>query len=502
MAKICLSLTGKTLALDLEMLEKHRKYIDIAELRVDYLDPDESLHIRRFPELAGVPVILSIRRSIDGGQFYSGEGARITLLAKGMAYAETDRRRNFAFVDLEEDLNVPGLEEAARTFGTRIIRSWYNTEGVDEDLEDRIKKLGRVGDELVKISLVPRSMDDVITIFSIARKTKNTEKIIHAEGDYGPFTGILSESFGSRITYIQDTRHADLKELVEMYHFREITKNTRIFAVIGFPNKAAGSVKFFNTVFKMENTDAVLVPIPVDYIQSFMCLAEEIGIAGILVTDPFKEAMSKYLANKSREVVSVGTCNVAVADRNGWAGYNTDTLSFSDSILEALGKKDLWWRKLTIVGSGDIARAVAAEVYRLKGKALILSRNTTQARLLAEPYDFAWADPESRRVDLMRKYFGIIVLTGYPLTEIDSDDDPLEFYRFSGRELVMDLSDKPGISRCLKRAEEAGCRILNGYDMLHRQARYQYAYLMNKEFPPSFISRVGFLEPQNGSNCN
>ena len=71
------------------------------------------------------------------------------------------------------------------------------------------------------------------------------------------------------------------------------------------------------------------------------------------------------------------------------------------------------------------------------------------------------------------------------------DADPVDFYEFSGRETVMDLIYNPEKTRFLKRAEIAGCRILNGYDMLHRQARYQYRHFINKEFPPSLISRVG-----------
>ncbi|MDR2471242.1 MAG: type I 3-dehydroquinate dehydratase, partial [Treponema sp.] len=108
MAKICLCLTGKTLARNLALIDTYRKYIDLAELRVDCLDPDEHFYIRRFPEQAGLPVILTIRRKIDGGRFDSGEGARITLLSRGMAFAESDRRRNFAYVDMEEDLEAPG----------------------------------------------------------------------------------------------------------------------------------------------------------------------------------------------------------------------------------------------------------------------------------------------------------------------------------------------------------------------------------------------------------
>ncbi len=67
MSKICLCLTGKTIKQDVDLLSKYRKYADLAELRVDCLDAGERLYIRRFPELAGIPVILTVRRDVDGG---------------------------------------------------------------------------------------------------------------------------------------------------------------------------------------------------------------------------------------------------------------------------------------------------------------------------------------------------------------------------------------------------------------------------------------------------
>jgi shikimate 5-dehydrogenase len=74
----------------------------------------------------------------------------------------------------------------------------------------------------------------------------------------------------------------------------------------------------------------------------------------------------------------------------------------------------------------------------------------------------------------------------------DIEYDPIEFYKFSGKEIVMDFIYEPQKTLCLKRAEQAGCKTLSGSDMLHRQARYQYAYYMNREFPPSLVSRVRF----------
>ena len=485
----------------MEILERNRKYVDIAELRVDCLDPDERFQIRRFPEMAGLPVILTIRRGIEGGHFVGGEGARITLLAKGLAYAVMDKRRNFAYVDLEADLDVPGLEEAARAFGTRIIRSWHNLKGVDDGLPGILRKLRRVGDELVKAAVTPRSLDDVVKIYRAARETADVDKILLGMGEYSISTRILAEYLGSRITYTSPSGDSDLmqagpgqldpRELVQLYRFREITDKTKIFAVTGNPLKVTNSPRYFNTVFKLEQIDAVYIPILADSIGSLMNLAGEIGISGISVTVPFKEDVLSYLAYKAEDVTAIGACNTVVAGPKGWMGYNTDAPGFSDSLLSFIKRKDLRGRKVTIVGAGGAAKAVAAEVFRLKGKALILNRTGARARSLAEPYRFAWAGFESRGSDLIEKYSDIIVQASSVGMGSSSGDDPLEFYKFSGKETVMDLVHKPEKTTFLKRAEEAGCRILSGADMFNRQARIQYSYFMNKEFPASLIARAG-----------
>ena len=502
MAKICLCLTGRTLARDLEILEKYRKYVDMAELRVDCLAPDERFLIRHFPEMAGVPVILTVRRSIDGGSYVGGEGSRINILANGLAFAEADRRRNFAYVDLEEDLDVPSLEEAARTFGTRIIRSWHNPDGVDDNLAEKLTRMRRVGDEIVKASLKPASLLDVIRVYQAARDTPGIEKILFCLGEYGTSTGILAELFDSRISYATPPEEADSalaapdrpdpKELAELYRFREISGRTKIFAIAGFPLKASGSLHFFNTVFGIEQTDAVYIPVPSDSAANLISYADAIGISGISVTAPYKEEILPFLKYKSNEVIAIGACNTIAAGNGGWTGYNTDAAGFSGSLLAFAGWKDLRRKRATIIGAGGAARAVAAEVSRLKGKALILNRTPGRARSLASLYRFSWAGLDSQGANLMERYSDLIIQASHSGTEPCANEDPIELYKFSGRETVMDLNYSPAKTLFLKRAEDAGCRILNGSDMLHRQARHQYAYFMNKEFPPSLVSRVNF----------
>jgi 3-dehydroquinate dehydratase/shikimate dehydrogenase len=493
MAKVCLCLTGKTIARDLQVLEKYRPYVDVAELRVDFLEPDERFHIRRFPELAGIPTILTIRRRIDGGKFIEGEGARIILLASGLAFADADRRRNFAYVDLEEDLQVPSLEEAARTFGTRIIRSIHDFTGVPEDLEDRLRRLRRSGDEIAKAAVMPRGIGDTARVFRVARETAGLDKIILAMGPFGLATRILAERMGSILTFASPRGESDLDcagpgqldpvELAETYRFRDLKPETRVFGIIGSPLAATASPAIHNPAFAKLGLDSVYLPLRIDDLDDFDALADELAIDGVSVTVPHKENFVRKLAARSVEVNAIAACNTAVRTPAGWTGYNTDAAGFSESLLAFIGRPQLRGRRLAIIGAGGVACAVAAEAKRLGAKACVLNRTAVRAKELAERFGFAWGSLDERGLELLDRYSDIIVQTTSAGMEPNVDLDPLELYRFKGREIVMDLIYKPAKTKLLARAEAAGCAVLNGYDMLERQARLQFKIFTGSDFP-------------------
>jgi 3-dehydroquinate dehydratase/shikimate dehydrogenase len=500
-------MTAKSLKRNLEILDKYRKYVDIVELRVDCLDPNERLLIRRFPEQAGLPVILAIRRDIDGGLFVGGEGARIGLMARGLANAETDQRRNFSYLDIEEDINVPSLEEAARTFGTRIIRSYHNIKGTDANLLTKIRSMRHFGDEIIKISVTSKSTRDVLELLKAGKECAGQEKILIGMGHYGVYTRILAEQFGSLFSYTSAFSEADappaapgqidVKELANLYRFRSITKNTSIYGIVGYPLITTDGPRFFNTIFELDENNAVYVPFPADSIIDFMELAKELNVEGVSVTIPFKEAVIPFLDSMSSEVRSIGACNTLSRTPQGWLGTNTDARGFSDSLLAFLGKPNFKRQRVTVIGAGAAARAVVFELQRLGAKVLILNRTVHKARRLAAPYKFVWGGLDDREIVMMDKYRDIIIQTtsvGMDDTDTAAIKDPLSTYSFSGREEVMDLVYKPRMTAFLKRASNAGCNFQNGYDMLIRQARYQYMQFMGKEFPEHFLPKVQFGE--------
>jgi 3-dehydroquinate dehydratase/shikimate dehydrogenase len=520
MAKVCLCLTAGTIARDLEILEKNRPYIDMAELRVDCLEADERFLIRRFPEQAGIPVILTIRRDLEGGRYTEGEGSRIRLLSQGLAFAEADRRKNFAYIDMEEDLNVPSLEEAARTFGTRIIRSSHNFTGADGDIREKLRKLRRVGDEIAKIAVMARGSADTLALVRAAGEERGTEKILLCMGRCGVFTRILAEKLGSQICYAGE-EGAPLaapgqlfaRDLVELYRFRSIGAETKVFGIVGYPLHITGSPRFFNTIFGLENTNAVYVPFPSDSLEDFMTLAEELDLSGVSVTVPYKEQVINYLGSASEEVEWVGACNTITRGPQGWRGTNTDMRGFSDSLLDFMGSlsagegktlalqakgrkpkplSGLKGKNVTVIGAGGAARAVAGELYRLGARVLVLNRTPAKARNLALAYKFHWGGLDERGIEQMERFSDIIIQTTPVGMEGISCQDPLELYSFTGREVVMDLIYEPERTPLLRRAAAAGCAVLNGYDMLIRQARYQYTQFLKRDFPSVFLSRVQF----------
>jgi 3-dehydroquinate dehydratase/shikimate dehydrogenase len=505
MARVCLCLTGKTLERDLEILEEYRRYVDLVELRADCLLPDERFLIRSFPEKAGCPVILTIRRRIDGGFFEGGEGARVTMLAKGLAFAEVDKRRNFAYVDIEEDLEVPGLEEVARTFGIRIIRSFHNVEGMVDDIAGKIRGLLRIGDEIAKVAVHPHSLDDVARSYRAAKETRDMEKILVCMGPLGRSTRILAAKTGSFLSYCSAAGKDDVppaapfqispEELVELYRFKEIGPETRVYGLAGSPLLTSYSPHIFNTVFSHEKIDAVYVPFHSDTIEHFLGLARELGLSGAGITVPFKEKIIPFLNKVSEGVMKTGACNTIVPSAGsgnapGWNGYNTDTLGFSESLLEFMGRKNFYGQRITVLGAGGAARAVVSEIGRLRGKCLILNRNSARAKDIAAPWHYHTVALDSRGLDLMDKYSDIIIQTTPVGMAPNIEDDPFPIYRFTGRETVMDLIYKPARTAFLKRAEAAGCGVLNGLGMLIRQAKYQYQYFTGREFPPELVPRL------------
>lgn len=492
--KICLCLTGKTLAEDMEILETYRNWIDMVELRVDYLEKDERLHIRKFPQMAGIPCILTIRRNIDGGQFVEGEASRTMLFARGLAFAEQDVRKNFAYVDLEEDFHVPSLQDAALAFGTRIIRSAHSMEEPIKDIPARLAKMRITGFEIPKIACMPRNLTDVTRMFQQTSSLTPGQQIVCAMGPLGLPTRILADKMNSFLTFVSPPQaegicqlgHIDPITLNKVYDFRSIDKNTEIFGITGFPLKATDSPSIHNAGYRNHGMNAAYIPVRAETIEEALEFADVVGVKGFSVTIPHKESVLPHLVEQSGQVREIGACNTIVRTENGWNGYNTDAEGIMVALKEFVGIKDLSHCRVAIIGAGGAARGVAYAVKQLRGKACIFNRTVTKAKRIADSFGFKWATLGPESLGLLDKYCDVIIQTtskgmgaSLPATE---ENDPLYFYDFKGTESVYDIVYHPEVTPIMHRAAEAGCKVSNGYSMLQYQAYRQFKYFTGVDY--------------------
>lgn len=484
---LCLCLTGSTVAEDLALIEKYREYIDLVELRVDFLDEDERLEIRDFPSMAKLPCILTIRRTVDGGKFAEGEGARSMLFARALAFANEDKTKNFAYVDFEDDFHISSLQDAALAYGTKIIRSFHDMNNPVKNIAEKLRSMRVSQFEIPKIAFMPHSLQDVINLYNEMKDFKDSDQIVCAMGSLGFPTRILAGRFHSYLTYtspaelsnnLSEIGHTDPKTLEEIYHFHEINEHTQLFGITGFPLKYTSSPKIHNANFKHKRMNAVYIPFKAEKAGEAFKFADELGIKGFSVTIPHKEEIMKYLFSYDKKVEKIGACNTVINDDGLYLGYNTDCTGFSKALLEFTGLKNLKKLRVSIIGAGGASKAVAYAVKELGGKACVFNRTLSKARALAEKFGFEYAPLNSDSNTLIQKYSDIIIQTtsiGMGSEEPSNEtNDPLWFYDFKGTELLYDIVYEPEMTPIMKRAKEAGCHVHNGFTMLKYQGEEQF----------------------------
>lgn len=495
---VCLCLTGKTIDEDVRIAEEYIRYIDMVELRADCLEEDERLNIRDFPSLVKVPCLLTIRRVADGGKYEEGEASRSMLFARALAFADEDKRKNFAYVDFEDDFIVPGLQDAALAFGTRIIRSFHDMNNPVKNIAQRLSKMRMTGFEIPKIAFMPKSLSDITDLFKEASALSGTEQIICAMSAFGLPTRVLAQRFNSYLSFtspaelmenVKELGHVDPVSLSSLYRFRSIDSETRLFGITGFPLVATSSPKIHNTIFGENEMNAVYVPFKAEKAEEAFEFANTMGVCGFSVTVPHKETIIPLLDSVDKGVQEMGACNTVVREDGKWLGFNTDCIGFELAIKEFTGRDSLSGMKVSVIGAGGAAKAIVYALRNLGADACIFNRTSVKARKLAEKVGFNYSGLGSDCIMKLQNYSDLIVQTtskGMNSTdEPNETNDPIWFYDFTGNELLYDIVYEPNVTPVMKRAAAAGCRVANGLSMLRYQGEEQ-ARIFRKAYEKSF----------------
>lgn len=481
---VCLCLAAESIEEDLRIAEEYRGRFDLLELRVDRLSAREAGLAGGLPARVRSPVILTVRRTREGGKFDGSEQERHALLSR---LADSP----FAFVDLEEDFDAPEVEARVTGRGGRVIRSMHDFTGVPADLARRVTGLAHHRGELPKAALLPKNAADLVRLIDASADLEGAEKILLGMGDTGFPTRVLAPRLGSFLCYTSAARaqaaegQVDPLTLERTYNFRSITPRTQVYGVIGSPIMHSLSPLIHNRGFAAIGFDAVYLPFLVDDLDGFWAVADCLEIKGLSVTVPHKQAVIPRLSGRDGLVESIGACNTLTRaqGRGPWQGTNTDVEGFLSPLRTALGGALPRGISATVIGAGGAARAVVHALKAGGARVLVLNRTVEHGGELARAFSVSHAGLDEAGFLRARDFADLIVQTTSAGMSPNVEADPAPGLGFSGKEIVYELLYAPPTTAFLRRAIAAGCRVVRGRKMLVGQAMEQFRVFTGSAYP-------------------
>lgn len=253
-----------------------------------------------------------------------------------------------------------------------------------------------------------------------------------------------------------------------------ITGRTRVAGVMGWPVAHSLSPRLHGYWLRELSIDGIYIPLPVrpDRAAAALRSVGAVGLAGVNVTVPHKEAALEAVDKATETAARIGAVNTIVIDETGCAlGDNTDAFGFLENLRQTRPEWQAPSGPALVLGAGGSARAVCAALQDA-GVPEIRVANRTLERAQALATDLgaglscvAWENRAGALADV-----SLVVNT----TTLGLHGQPplvLDLHRLPGEAVVADLVYRPLITPLLAAAQGRGNPIVDGLGMLLHQAR-------------------------------
>ncbi|KAG6764789.1 hypothetical protein POTOM_032275 [Populus tomentosa] len=161
-----------------------------------------------------------------------------------------------------------------------------------------------------------------------------------------------------------------IKDLLNLYNFRQIGPDTEVFGIIGKPVGHSKSPFLYDEAFKSAGFDGVYVHLLVDDIANFLQTYSSTDFAGFSCALPHKEAAVKCCDEVDPDAKSIGAVNCIIRRQKDGKlfGYNTDYagaisaiedgLRASQNVSNTVGSP-LAGKLFVVIGAGGAGKALA-----------------------------------------------------------------------------------------------------------------------------------------------
>ncbi len=270
----------------------------------------------------------------------------------------------------------------------------------------------------------------------------------------------------------------------------------QLFGIFGDPVAHSLSPTMHNAAFASLGLPCHYVPFRVrraqlaDAIRAIRAL----GLSGINVTIPHKEAVVALLDGVDETAQQIGAVNTIARDGDRLIGHNTDGLGFVQSLAES-GVDPARFRVI-LLGAGGAARGVAHALLKAGvSEMTILARSHPRGSALIE-----WLTPlfphvtlsldVSTNVPFRPILLPTLLVNATPLGMRAEDPLPYSAEQISPEWVVADLIYRPHKTALLTAAEARGAKIVPGIGMLLHQGALAFEIWTRQPAPLSVMRQA------------
>lgn len=231
----------------------------------------------------------------------------------------------------------------------------------------------------------------------------------------------------------------------------------------------------FNAVSGFIGYNSVMIPVNTEKYDIHMILdaLRILNFKGVFIDTPHRCELEQILVSKTDEAQLCGAVNVVRIDENGFHGHNTEISAFIRAFPVITGEQ-LSGKRIFLIGSGGIGRAIAMACAREQCASLAISNRTAQraydlSKEVNRHYGEISFSAELNDPDAIHSFYNAEIIINSASSGMfpNINANPLpERFQPLPHHIVFDAVYNPPQTKLLQIAAEKGCRTYNGKDIM------------------------------------
>ena len=229
----------------------------------------------------------------------------------------------------------------------------------------------------------------------------------------------------------------------------------------------------------------IYIPFSVNDINNTINGIRSLNIRGCSVSMPFKEKIIPLLDKLDPIAKRANAVNTIVNDKNCLIGYNTDVISVKKCLQPLNINKN---KKIIILGSGGIAKAILVALKMLRFKNIIISNRTQKkGKKIAKENNIKFIKWSERNCFDANVIINATSIGMYP----NYNQIPISEKSIKNSEIIMDVVASPINTKLIQLSKKYKIISVNGFELALYQACEQFKLYTGKNPPVDIMKKAG-----------